>query len=196
MPRNIYIVGAQCTGKTTLVSALKHHFEKHKQPSEVPLTITEVARTVLKLHSFTANDITSSKSRALELQRLIIEAQYAAEKAAGARWLISDRSGFDPVIYAMRYVGSDEAETLMGTRHWQELKTRMSGSLIVVCEAGIDWLNDDGVRLMPVDKEDWIAFHDLFCQTLKKAGMSFVILPHSIKDLQERVDFVLKLLED
>ena len=44
---------------------------------------------------------------------------------------------------------------------------------------------------MPEDKNDWIAFHDLFCQLLKDAGLDFVVLPCHIKDLQERVQFVL-----
>ena len=68
----------------------------------------------------------------------------------------------------------------------------MERSLVIVCEAGADWLVDDGVRLMPEDRKDWVAFHDLFCESLKDAGLDFVVLPCQIKDLAERVRFVLE----
>ncbi|KAK4665194.1 uncharacterized protein QC763_510390 [Podospora pseudopauciseta] len=54
-PPNIYIVGAQCTGKMTLVKNLHANFEFNSS-HEPPVLITEVARTVLKKHSFTAAD--------------------------------------------------------------------------------------------------------------------------------------------
>lgn len=190
MPKNIYIVGAQCTGKTTLVMALQDHFDVYRQTSQ-PQAIKEVARTVLKQHNFTASDITSSKAKALRLQQLILEAQYEAEKALGPCWFISDRSGLDPIIYTKRYVGQNEAMELMKTDVWHELKTHMSSSVIVVCEAGGNWLKDDGVRLMPEDMEGWKTLHDLFCQTLDEAHLEYAVLPHNITNLQERVAFVL-----
>ncbi len=192
MPKNIYIVGAQCTGKTTLIAALSAHFNSSSTPTPAPLIFTEVARTVLRKHNFTASEITSSPSRNLLLQRLILEAQYETEKAADpARWCVSDRSGFDPIVYAKRYLGDEGAGSLMRLEIWKELRERMGRSLVVVCEAGADWLIDDGVRLMPEDKEDWVAFHHLFCESLRDAGLEFVVLPCQVKDMTERVRFVL-----
>ena len=201
MPVNIYIVGAQCTGKTTLVKALQTHFgikapnpDLPQRPS-IPSIITEVARTVLRQHNFQASDITSSPSRALEFQRLILKAQYDAERSTEAPWYICDRSGLDPIVYAERYVGANEAKEMTETETWLELRKRMSCSLIIVCEAGADWLIDDGVRLMPSDNADWMAFHVLFCQCLKDLGLEFTILPCSIRDIKDRVDFVVHLWE-
>lgn len=194
MTRNIYIVGAQCTGKTTLITALSAHFTNPSlttTTTSAPLILTEVARTVLRQHNFTASDITSSPSKAMLMQKLMLEAQYSAEKAAGTEWFISDRSGFDPIVYTKRYVGEEGARDLMRTDIWGELKERMEHSLVVVCEAGADWLIDDGVRLMPEDREDWVAFHDLFCSSLKEAGLEYVVVPCEMKDLAERVNFVL-----
>ena len=191
MPKNIYIVGAQCTGKTTLVTALQEHFKSQKENMREPRIITEVARGVLKEHHFTASDIRSSKIKALQLQRLIIEAQFETERASGDDPFISDRSGFDPIVYTRKYVSESAAEALMKLEIWQELKTRMTNSLIVVCEAGADWLKDDGVRLMPDDKADWIALHELFCKTLDESHMDCVVLPHTVGGHQERVEFVL-----
>ncbi|KAL8792008.1 MAG: hypothetical protein Q9195_005426 [Heterodermia aff. obscurata] len=198
MPANIYIIGAQCTGKTTLVTALQAHLRGQVSPTSqgqstsLPI-ITEVARTVLREHNFTASDITSSPSKSLAFQQLILKAQYDAETSISEPWFISDRSGLDPIIYAKKYVGSNAAELMMGTEIWRNLRERMSRSLIIVCEAGMDWLTDDGVRLMPVDKADWIAFHELFCNTIREVELDFSVLPRSMKDIEQRVDFVLSL---
>ncbi|MCJ1456519.1 hypothetical protein MMC28_006880 [Mycoblastus sanguinarius] len=196
MPANIYIVGAQCTGKTTLVDALQKHFnvnQLHSSPGpSAPVLITELARTVLQQHKFTADDIVSSPSRSLEFQRLILDAQYEAELKIGNRWFISDRSGIDPIIYAKRYVGDVAARQLIESQAWSILKDSMRKSMIIVCQAGADWLFDDGVRLMPQDRDDWLAFHDLFCSSLDGESLSYFVLPNTLVDRQERVDFVLQ----
>lgn len=178
-PRDIYIVGAQCTGKTTLVKALQAHFTKGDDSDErdghhiaPPGIITEVARSVLEQYSFTAKDIKSSPARALAVQQLILRAQLSAERAMSGQeeWFVSDRSGADPIVYARRYVSKDAAEDLVTSVEWLELRERMGKSVVIVCEAGADWLTDDGVRLMPESREDWIGFHELFCSCLDKWG--------------------------
>lgn len=193
--RNIYIVGAQGTGKTTLVNAIEKYFATCKPtPAEnSPTIIREVARSVLRTHAFAAADIRSSRDRALELQKLILHAQVAAERGAleAGGWFVSDRSGVDPICYALRYAGEEEASQLIGSNEWQELKETMTRGLIVVCEAGGDWLYDDGVRLMPVDRKEWVSFHALFCNVLDQLGMSYTVLPAAMSGLDERVDFVL-----
>lgn len=73
-PPNIYIVGAQCTGKTTLVNNLHTFFTSHPNPNPyapTPSVITEVARTVLRARAFTAADV-RIPARSLALQRLIL----------------------------------------------------------------------------------------------------------------------------
>ena len=93
---NIYVIGAPSTGKTTLVSSLQSHFGAGADPElGAPQVISEVARSVLKKHSFTANDIRSNPNRCLALQKLILDAQVAAERSALAEkgWFVSDRSG-------------------------------------------------------------------------------------------------------
>jgi predicted ATPase len=200
-PRNIYIVGAQCTGKTTLIKALQDHFKNTEDfggyPFSRPKTITEVARTVLKQHNFTADDITSSPARSLALQQLILQAQVATERDISAQndWFISDRSGADPIVYARKYVNEDAASDLIRSAGWLELRDRMRNSVVVVCEAGADWLTDDGVRLMPKDRAEWIRFHQLFCSCLDDWGLNYEVLPYEVSNLHERVTFVLERWE-
>ncbi|KAL8833640.1 MAG: hypothetical protein Q9170_004161 [Blastenia crenularia] len=195
MPQNIYVIGAQSTGKTTLVTALALHFKQLSTAPNAtfdePKIISEVARGVLQRHGFTAADIVSSKSRALELQRLILGAQCKAEEAAGNDWYISDRSGLDPLVYTRQYVGLDETLALKQEPTWKHLDQKMRKGLVIVCEAGGDWLIDDGVRLMPEDRNAWIRMHSVFCEMLDDLGIEYQVLPTTTADIARRVELVL-----
>jgi nicotinamide riboside kinase len=90
---NIYIVGAQSTGKTTLVDGLESFIISTRPDIPHPVIIREVARDVLKEHQFGRDEIRSSKSRSFELQKLILERQSITERDAPSNWIISDRSG-------------------------------------------------------------------------------------------------------
>ncbi|OHE90611.1 hypothetical protein CORC01_14095 [Colletotrichum orchidophilum] len=189
--RNIYIIGAQCTGKTTLVNALEKYFTTTQPSSNAcppPVIIREVARSVLRTHAFTAADIRSSCDRALELQTLILHAQVSAERHAldTAGWFISDRSGVDSICYALTYAGEGGASLLLASEEWRDLKKRMAEALVVVCESGADWLHDDGVRLMPLELNEWIGLHNAFCNLMNDLGLAFVVLPSNMTDLADR----------
>lgn len=108
-----------------------------------------MAATVLTKHKYTANNITSSTDRRLALQNLILEAQSSAKKEAlqCVDWFISDRSGFDPLVYAREYVSPQAVVEMRQLPVWMEERSVMETSFIVVCEAGTPWLVDDGVRL-------------------------------------------------
>ncbi|KAL8665417.1 MAG: hypothetical protein Q9202_002310 [Teloschistes flavicans] len=195
-PPNIYIIGAQSTGKTTLVTALGEHFVQKSHlyalPKE-PYQIKETARNVLKQHYFTASDITDSKTRALELQRLIIEAQASAETELGDTWYISDRSALDAVVYAQQYVGAAEAEDLQQGTTWEGIVRRMKVGVVMLCEPNAEWLIDDGVRLMPRDQGEWLELHSHFANLLAGSGIAYTVLPSSVGQLAERVRFVVDL---
>lgn len=103
---NIYVVGAQSTGKTTLVSALEAHYssrahcgrdaeekegERRKEDKarttashsyHYPLIIREVARKLLDERRWKGDTITTSAGQALALQKLIVHAQSLAEQEA------------------------------------------------------------------------------------------------------------------
>ena len=195
-PPNIYVIGAQSTGKTTLVSALDKYFEQHQtylsEPIARPHIIKEVARSVLRDHHFTAEDIATSKPRALQLQRLILNAQSMAERSLGQEWYITDRSGLDPLAYAHRYVGDEEARQLRQEEAWKDVEKRIRKGLVVMCGVGGEWLVDDGIRLMPESRDDWVEFQSIFCSLLDELGIQYIVLPSSVRDLGSRVDFVIE----
>ena len=197
--RNIYIIGAQSTGKTTLVTALADYFEHQDSASanliSKPKVLKEIARSVLKQHNFTASDIVTSKAKALRLQQLILEAQAQAEASLGDSWYISDRSGLDALAYTLRYVGEKEEKEMRKSVDWQDVEQRMKNGLVVLCEAGCEWLVDDGIRLMPKDKEDWIQMHRLFCGLLDEVGLKYVVLPTGVQSVESRVEFVVRQWE-
>jgi hypothetical protein len=62
-------------------------------------------------------------------------------------WFVSDRSGVDPIVYARKYASKGAESYLINSTEWSELRERMGKSVVIVCEAGADWLTDDGVRL-------------------------------------------------
>lgn len=199
-PANIYIIGPQSTGKTTLVNELRsesHHW-RCKLPIEEPQIISEVARSVLSEHKFTGDDIASSQQRCLALQRLILEAQARAENKAleKSNWFISDRSGIDPLVYARRYASAQGAVEMQQVDVWVQVKARMTDSLIVVCESGTPWLADDGVRLMPRNEEEWLQLFQEFCAVLDDLGLQYSVVPKTMLDLSGRAEFVSRNWEE
>ena len=181
-PKNIYIIGAQPSGKTTLTSILKTYFENTSDltwravVAQKPHILGEVARQVLQDHNSTGLDVCESKSCALELQTFILEAQYRAETTAKGSWFISDRSGVDTVVYGKCYAGENGAEKLLSMNVWKELEKTLRKSLIIVCEPVITWLAEDGLRFMPENPsartELVSVIHKNFCDFLDAAAFS------------------------
>lgn len=67
----------------------------------------------------------------------------------------------------------------------------MGKSLVVVGETGAEWLVDDGVVLMPQSREEWAQSHELFCGYLEELGLVYEVLPRNVRDIAQRVDFVM-----
>lgn len=190
----IYIVGAQCTGKTTLSKALAECIA-HRFPQIKCKLLCETARTTLQLHNFSREDVRGGGERCLLLQKLIMDSQLERETAAQQdSWdvVISDRSGFDPLVYAHMYCESDLVERLTTGKSWKVLRSMMKGSVVVVCEPVQDWLVDDGTRLVPESGDEWTRTHELFCELLNKHGVPYEVLPSSLRSLEDRVEFVLR----
>ena len=200
VPSNIYIIGAQSTGKTTLISGLVTYFHNHSNITwgtlavAKPCVLEEVARQVLMNCGCTGQTVSESKSQALQLQSLILKTQYEAEDIIKDCWFISDRSGIDAIVYAKLYAGESEAEQLLNEEKWKEMEKRLQGSLIVVCEPVLSWLKEDGLRFMPEDRSARIelicTIHELFCSFLNRLEFNHVILPKTVTNLEARVRFV------
>lgn len=195
--RFIYLVGAQCTGKTTLVQALEVWLQKNA-PHVSHVSIREVARNTLKLHQFTRIDIRNGGSRLMDLQKLILEGQAEKERELQSGivdLVLADRSGIDPLVYARMYGGETAWSTLLEEDSWRLAESNMRNGIIVVCEPVQKWLHDDGIRLMPLDWKEWLAMHDLFCQTLRELQIPYTVIPADTSDLSERVGKIVSLYQ-
>ncbi|KAL5335066.1 AAA domain-containing protein [Aspergillus crustosus] len=188
----VYIIGAQCTGKTTLVHAL-HDANPQRCPSLPLQFIAEVARKVLQQHHFTRDDIATNPQRALELQQLILAAQFDEENKHSASPILCDRSGVDPIVYAIRYGPEDGRVKLEDAPQCQFFKQKMKRALVIVCPPQQEWLIDDGVRLMASSWEEWEGVHLAFFEVLESNEIPFQVIPNGCLDLQDRVDFVFDL---
>lgn len=189
---SIYIIGAQCTGKTTLVKAVSERIQA-EQPGLQFATIKELARGILISANVNRNDIRAGSVKAMEFQKLVLEAQLEQERSLQRFSLfISDRSGIDPIAYATKYGPPEVAEEMLETATWSLLRDRMRWGLIVLCEPVSAWLFDDGVRLMPKDNQEWLELHEVFVDLLRSCGIGFEILPTTCTDIEERTRFVVE----
>jgi hypothetical protein len=201
---NVYIIGAQCTGKTTIVDQLEKDLNDQDRSSlgkqqYKPVVIREVARRVLRERGFSRDDISNSPARAGRLQELILEAQWKIEtsicESVGSHsCYISDRSGLDPIVYARVFAEKNTAYNMLASKEWQELEGRMRAGIVVLCEAGCSWLQDDGTRLMPDGLESWMRIDVAFRDLLDTCKIDYVVCPKDVTDLSDRVQFVLQQL--
>ncbi|KAI0809696.1 hypothetical protein GGR55DRAFT_696039 [Xylaria sp. FL0064] len=68
------------------------------------------------------------------------------------------------------------------------MRHSMVESLVIVCEADVDWLTDDGVRLMPLDSEEWLQIHKKLCPTLSDIEHNILLLTSCLIDVVEQFD--------
>ncbi|CAF9904524.1 MAG: hypothetical protein GOMPHAMPRED_002868 [Gomphillus americanus] len=192
----VYIIGAQCTGKTTLVNALENYFEDGSWSGRAtkPYIVHEVARQVLSSCKLDGTYILNSADQTIHIQTKILEAQCLAESKLDGVWYIADRSALDAVVYAARYAGTAASRKLTDSDAWKTLYPRLETGLIILCPPVLKWLTEDGLRLIPHDVDDWMSIHSLFIRTLKDVNLKFETIPQDLEDIGGRVSFVLERL--
>lgn len=193
----IYIVGAQCTGKTTLCNGLIDQI--HDQHSQLKVAmLSETARHVLELHQYTKNDVRGGGQRCLELQRLILHSQLEKERefrSQGIDVVVSDRCAVDPLVYAAFFCGMEAIEELLIECDKADMMNQLRQSTIVLCEPIQEWLFDDGTRLMPLNMDEWHEMHSQFRNLLEAFRIDYIVLTQTVRSLTDRVNFVLAKFE-
>ena len=194
--RNLYVIGAQSSGKTTLIRGLRERLKQHTDvvddPSYEPAILEEVARGVLGKRDLSGTAILASEDLTIDVQTQIMEAQYNEEtETSTGIWYIADRSAIDALMYAQLGAGPRAVERLMKSKEWTELFSRLKSALIVICEPVQEWVKADGLRHIPESFEKLVAFHSMFLHFMDEQKLSYVVLPRSMQDSEERVDFVM-----
>lgn len=199
-PPNIYLVGAHCTGKTTLVEGLRTHLtaslvaELCGENAGNPAIIDELVRNIMRTDGFTASDV-RNPTAGLELQKRTIIAQHQVEEKLEGKWFISDRSGIDPIVYAEVFLGRPAAEELTKLKEWRVLREKTKKACVIICEPqNASWLSSDHVRVACNDVEEWRSIAGAFRTALQSHGIPYVTIPAGMKDLGQRVQFVEGLL--
>ncbi|EXJ72718.1 uncharacterized protein A1O5_03865 [Cladophialophora psammophila CBS 110553] len=189
---SIYIIGAQCTGKTTLVEAVSQHIRRQQTYLSFAI-IKELARGILVAADVNRDDIRTGSEKAMGFQKRVLEAQLDEEqKLQSQGFIISDRSGIDPIAYAKLYGPPRVTKEMLGTSAWAALRKTMRQGVVILCEPVPRWLSDDGVRLMPQDTREWFELHQAFIDLLRLSDIGFVLLPATCNSIEERVAFVLE----
>lgn len=189
--RSVYIVGAQCTGKTTLSRAVERQIKEEHPQLKVEL-VNEIARPTLEKFNINRDDIRNDPERCYLLQKLILKGQHQRETEVSTDTvMVSDRSGVDPLAYASLLLDDKSVKELCANDMWTKLRERMKEAAVILCEPVEDWLFDDGVRLMPIDIHEWRALHYTFCQLLDQYGVPYRVVPCTLRDLSARVSLVL-----
>ncbi|KAB2100120.1 hypothetical protein AG0111_0g11721 [Alternaria gaisen] len=196
---NLYLVGPQCSGKTTLLNALRALYSDHNPASQdidKPFIIEEAARLIMQEEGFQATDLCDSV-RSLELQMRILRRQDQTEEQMRDQWFFADWLPLDTLVYAKEYTGIDALKTLAQTEEWARSRSRMQHATVVVCEAGnVEWLSADSIRIAYRDASEWKALNGAFFDLLRECGIPYSVLSHAIKDLGQRVALVSRFLEN
>jgi nicotinamide riboside kinase len=189
--RNVYIIGPQSTGKTTLVKALVETLE-----GEVPV-IQEVARKVMQEKGYSRVDVDSNDhEKKFGLQHDIFTAQVEKETTfiqAGAMF-VSDRSAVDPLIYLFHYSGREAMNRIASTDEWRKVRDRYADtkqSLVVLLSPVREFLIDDNVRYMSKSLDDWHLLAAKFRLFLGEEAIPFVEMGKDVLDIKDRVAHVM-----
>ncbi|KAF2446503.1 hypothetical protein P171DRAFT_520005 [Karstenula rhodostoma CBS 690.94] len=122
--------------------------------------------------------MTTSPTRALQLQNHILDAQFAAENAASpATCYISDRSGLDPIVYAQLFASEQAARDMLALEEWTELERRMKAGIVVLSGT-----------------EEWMHIDSAFRELLAARDIHYTVVPKDVESLEARVKLVLEHL--
>ena len=184
----VYIIGPSSTGKTTLCNALAQSLTLRSW-----CYITETARQIMKRRGFTREDVGK-----IEMQSAIMLAQQEREeevreraKGSGETMILSDRSGVDPVVYAVltatdEHQARQKKNVLVEHPTFQSALKRYRKARFLLLKPVPEWLVDDGVRSLEQHARSFYVFRAL----LAELGIPYREIGEEMKDLSERVDCV------
>lgn len=162
-PLRIVLIGAECTGKTTLSSALSGNFAEPFSPEFVREYVNQLDRPL------SASDLDP-----------IAVGQLNAEDEAAARAreiVFHDTNLLSTLIYARRYFGVDQEwlERALQQRHY---------SHYFLCEPDFPWVADPGQREGPAVRSQ---LQEIFRHELIRRALPFTCVSGPLPDRIESV---------
>jgi nicotinamide riboside kinase len=152
-PRAIAIIGAECTGKSTLAAALAANLGA--------ITVPEALRLFVDSHG--RPPFESEQAGVLAAQ---VAAESAACTAAPGGWVISDSGALMTAVYSIVYFGDGALVEPAAQHH------RTSYLLTVWCDIDLPWLAEPGHRDGPAFRQ---RGHEVIAELLGSQRLS--VLP-------------------
>ncbi|CAG8588902.1 9250_t:CDS:1, partial [Acaulospora colombiana] len=117
----IFVIGASSTGKTTLCQALEREL---KQKGFYVMHISEVARSVMRKHGFTREDVGTLSMQRTIMQEQILEENkrlisienlklQSKDEPSLPCVLLCDRTAIDPLVYATMKLDQDSVQKMV-----------------------------------------------------------------------------------
>lgn len=208
----IYIIGAQFTGKTSLVEGLMKALRVQYANTAVHL-VGPAYETLIKHGYYKGDDFRRGDQASLDFHRDTLFQQQVAERMTESEVkaaqdvsnaldkktgsiIVCDGSGLDPMVYAQQFCGKAPALEYLEGKCWHNTISRMRKGVVVVCTPVVEWLFDNGSRSMPQDDQEWFATHDHFLRLLKENEIAYNILPSYVKEHNDRVVLVMRWLSE
>jgi nicotinamide riboside kinase len=155
-PRVVAIVGAECSGKSSLAIALSQALDAIVVPEFLRQWCEEKGRTP------TAHE-----------QRIILAGQFRAQRSAftqararNCRWLVTDGAALLTAAYSLEYF-DDDSLVATGLRH-----ARASHHVLLTAP-DIPWVPDGHLRDGPVIRT---TVHDRLTSLLRDAGIAYHLI--------------------
>ena len=134
----------------------------------------------------------------LQMQLDIMEAHLAEEERSAAcspPFVLCDRSAIDPLVYTLLTASDGEdwnrrKWSFTSSERFQRAIREYKNSVVLLLEPVQEWLVDDGVRLT----ENQERCLELFQLLLKELEIPYVRIGTEMTNLEERIDFVLRLI--
>eukprot|EP01130_Rhizamoeba_saxonica_P007674 TRINITY_DN310_c0_g2_i3.p1 TRINITY_DN310_c0_g2~~TRINITY_DN310_c0_g2_i3.p1 ORF type:complete len:645 (+),score=105.68 TRINITY_DN310_c0_g2_i3:1230-3164(+) len=179
----MYIIGAHCVGKTTLLN-----YFVNQQPRQVH-HIKEVARNLLSKSKINKKDL-QDDDVFFSFQQQLFERQNICEKERMHRSFVSDRCCLDPLVYTREK--SEEKYNLFCEKNKAQLEQikdryRKQNTHLVIIKPNPNIVKDDGVRLN-ADIEHMNQVHECYTDTLEELGIEYDII-HA-EPLEERYSII------
>ena len=169
--KHCFLVGANSVGKSTLAARLGNLLDCQVS--------TEKARQVLKEMNVTGKQIRSEPATCFRFQKEIIKRLAASDDGSYSNELVMfDSCVLDALIYAKYFLNTSKYEELLSMSETQLLmdSIRDPKSMVFLIKPNELCLQDDKVRMLPLDLKEWEQFSTCFEQTMTELDIKYYVI--------------------
>jgi len=163
-PIHLIFAGASSIGKTTMCETVSNRIK-------IPV-ISEIARTIISQNGWSRENLTD-QNIFFSLQELIIQQMTTQELNLRNKSHCSDRSIFDPLVYATIYLEEKARKKLASNPVFNTIGQLYQNSIFIIIKPKMETMKDDGIRILP-DLESSNTFNRLLIDLLRKYHLLYI----------------------